>query len=236
MPESKNSVDKARRFFDELWQRGDPWELESSSFEADKYESQLKMLGDRRYQRILEIGCAAGHFTRMLAPLCDELVALDVSPAAIARSKASEIPAHVEFLAADVMQFDHEANQWDLIVLSETIYYLGWIHTFFDVSWLAGRLFDSLLPHGRLLLVNSYGGESDYLMRPWIIDTYRDLFLNLGLELERTTTFDGMKNGVRILAPLSLFCKPHDVPPATSTNDRDADTLSHVPGSCKRNA
>jgi hypothetical protein len=41
-----------------------------------------------RYPRVLELGCEAGHFTRLLDQLADRIVAFDIAPPAIARARA----------------------------------------------------------------------------------------------------------------------------------------------------
>ena len=71
---------EARQFFDDLWADSDPGSLDESELDQRRYRRQAELLGDRRYSRALEIGCAGGSFTRTRAPLCDELVALDISP------------------------------------------------------------------------------------------------------------------------------------------------------------
>jgi hypothetical protein len=55
----------------------------------------------------------------------------------------------------------------------------------FDVALLAANLREAMQPGGRLLLANTYGANKDWLLRPWLIDTYRDLFRNVGFALER---------------------------------------------------
>ena len=78
---------KAQSFFNDLWARGDPWELETSNWEHERYACLIAMLDRPRYRRVLEIGCGAGTFTRRLAGLADKVLALDVSSEAIARAK-----------------------------------------------------------------------------------------------------------------------------------------------------
>ena len=40
------------------------------------------------------------------------------------------------------MDYDQQAEgPWDLVVMSETICYLGWLYSLFDVAWLACQLF-----------------------------------------------------------------------------------------------
>ena len=80
MSERTVITQKAQAFFDDLWKRGDPWKLETSDFERIKYDREIGILRGRRYPRVLEIGCGAGWFTRSLAQIADQIVALDISP------------------------------------------------------------------------------------------------------------------------------------------------------------
>jgi len=209
MIERKLIDEKAHSFFEELWKRGDPWEFETSEFERNKYARQVAMLQGRRYARALEIGCGNGCFSRLLAGIADRTVALDISPTAIeqARTAAAGLGA-IDFRVANIMDYDpHTDGPWDVVVMSETICYLGWLYPLFDVAWLATELFSATCAGGRLLMANTCGGVEDYLLRPWIIRTYRDLFLNVGYHLEAEEIFHGTKNGVEIEVLISLFAK-----------------------------
>ena len=99
---------------------------------------------------------------------------------------------------------------WDLVVMNETICYLGWLYSFFDVAWLAAELFAATRDEGQLLMANTCGGVEDYLLLPWIIRTYHDLFLNVGYRLKAKEIFRGVKNGVEIEVLISLFTKAAD--------------------------
>ena len=198
--------EQARTFFDELWERGDFWELDSSGYERERLRRLLAAIADRRYPRALEIGCGAGDFTRLLAPYVEHVLALDVSDAALRRPGPR--PGNAVFRQANVMEADvGEEGPWDLVVLSETIYYLGWLYSFFDVAWLARSLFEATVPGGRLLLANTRAEISDFLIRPWVIQSYRDLFLNVGYELEREEVYEGEKHGERLEVLISLFTR-----------------------------
>ena len=209
MTERKLINEKAHAFFEELWQRGDPWEFATSEFERAKYARQLALLQERRYARALEIGCGNGCFTRLLAGIADQAVGLDISPTAIAQAReAAAGLGTIDFRVANVMDYDaHAEGPWDLVVMSETICYLGWLYPLFDVAWLASELFSATRPSGRLLMANTCGGVEDYLLRPWIIRTYRDLFLNVGYHLEAEEIFHGTKHGVDIEVLISFFGK-----------------------------
>jgi SAM-dependent methyltransferase len=208
--ERKLSDEKARLFFEDLWKFGDPWDLETSQFEKDKYDLQLAMLGNHRYPRALEIGCGAGAFTRRLSGIADRVLALDISANAIAKAQQAKLEyGSVEYRVANVMDYSvGDQGPWDLVVMSETICYLGWLYSFFDVAWLAAELFAATRTAGQFLMANTCGGVEDYLLRPWIIRTYRDLFLNVGYQLKSEEMFRGCKNGAQVEVLVSLFMKP----------------------------
>jgi SAM-dependent methyltransferase len=209
MNQSEMIQQKARQFFDDIWRKGDFWHLERSEFEREKYAFQMKLIGDRRYGRALEIGCGSGCFSRLLAGVADEVVALDVSPLAVERARSlSTAREKITFHATNIMDYDPIAEgPWGLIVLSETIYYLGWLYSFFDVAWLAVKLFNATQEGGRLLMANTCGGIEDYLMYPSIIRTYRDLMLNVGYHLDAEDIFHGTKDGCELRALVSCYGK-----------------------------
>jgi SAM-dependent methyltransferase len=197
---------RATEFFEALWRQGDFWRLESSDFERARLDRQQELLEGRSYPRALEIGCGAGVFTRRLASLADRVVALDVAPSAVEQARRAPKLDNVDFRIANVMDADLRADgPFDLVVLSETIYYLGWLYPFFDVAWLASELYAATATGGWLLLANTEGELEDALVRPWIIRTYRDLFVNVGYELEHEEVFRGEKDGIALDVLISLF-------------------------------
>jgi SAM-dependent methyltransferase len=200
---------KAQSFFEELWKRGDPWDIETSDFERRRCARLLEILSARRYAKALEIGCASGAFSHLLARVTDRLVALDISPTAIAFArKAWPDSDATDFRVANIIEFDPRAEgPWDLVVMSDMIYFLGWLYPFFDIAWLAMELFAATSVGGQLLLGNCYGGPDDYLMRPGLIRTYRDLFVNVGYQVNAEEIFRGTKNGVDIEVLITLFGK-----------------------------
>jgi SAM-dependent methyltransferase len=200
---------KIRTFMDSLWERGDPWDIESSAYERDRCTQLLKMLEGRRYGRVLEIGCGAGYLTRLLAPHADHLVALDISQTALDRARAlSTGDAGIDFRVANIMDYKPQVDgPWDLILFSDTMCYLGWLYPFFDVAWLAVQLFDATRGGGRLLLSNSMGEGDDWLLRPWLIRTYRDLFVNVGYTIEAEEIYKAAKKGVDFEVLMTLYHK-----------------------------
>lgn len=209
MTERERISSKAQSFFDDLWARGDPWELETSDFERARYARLLALLKPSGYARVLEIGCGTGTFSRLPARLAQRLVALDVSVKAISAAQAAQTtPDQIEFRVANIMDYDpKKEGPWDLIVMSETIYFLGWLYSFFDVCWLTSELYAATRPGGQLLLANTQRDIADPLLLPGVIRTYHDLFLNADYQLDTEEIFRGRKNNVDLEVLISLFSK-----------------------------
>ena len=99
--------------------------------------------------------------------------------------------------------------------MTETIYYLGWLYSFFDVGWLAHRLFQATQQDGRILISNTQNTSDDYLIRPWVIRTYHDLFANVGFNLEFERIYTDTKDDSKFDVLISLFRKGADIAPPT---------------------
>lgn len=209
MTDREQITRQMRAHYEGVWQQEDPWDFEDSAFDDARYEKQMTLLAGRRYGRVLEIGCGSGRFTRLLAQVAGHVVAIDIAPSAIARAQTAIADnKNVEFCAANIMEYELSADgPWNLIVMSETIYCLGWLYPFFDVGWLVSELFAATKPGGRFLLVNTLGRKQDHLLQPWFIHTYRDLFVNVGYRVEKEETFRGVKNGLEYGVLMSLFQK-----------------------------
>lgn len=102
----------------------DPWRLEPRWYERRKRALTVASLSRERYERAFEPACALGLLTAMLAPRCDQLIAVDASPTAAA-SAAHRLAGfgHVEVGCMSVPDA-WPSGRFDLIVLSEVGYYL----------------------------------------------------------------------------------------------------------------
>jgi SAM-dependent methyltransferase len=206
-------VDDARSFFEERWRDGDPWRVGSSELDKASHEHQLGLLGEKRYERVLELGCGGGFFTRRLAEIADRIVAIDIASSAVEFAREPNFVSEaIDFRVADIVDYDPRAEgPWDLVVMSETIYYLGWVQPLFRVGWLASQLFESTRPGGRFLMANTIGAEKDHLHPTWLVETYRDLFLNVGYRREAEEVVRGVKDSVEYEILVSLLSKPAEV-------------------------
>ncbi|ANF81769.1 methyltransferase [Acinetobacter sp. NCu2D-2] len=133
-------------YFDELYQEndGDPWQYEHRWYEARKRAMALALLPQQYYRYALEIGCSTGVFSEQLAHRCEKLDVLDAHPKAIehARHRLKSLN-HVQILQAEIPQ-ELPAQKYDLIVLSEVLYYLNSKSVAQVIDWLKV----SLQPNG----------------------------------------------------------------------------------------
>jgi len=151
-----------REHFEELYKRSeDPWSFATSEYERHKYERTLDALVGRRFLRGLELGCSIGVFTAMLAPHCDELLAVDTSQRAVdlARERLADFPSvRVE---RRTLPEETPEGPFDLIVASEILYY------FTEEVMLAAlrRFEEELAPGGSMLAVHWRGEPKTHPLR-----------------------------------------------------------------------
>lgn len=139
-------------YFEELYAADpDPWAYETSTYEADKYRNTLGILPSAHYGNILEIGCSIGVLSRLLAERCDHFLGLDVSVTALQRARAQAC-AGMEFRRMEVPG-DWPGGKFDLIVLSEVLYYLDRA----EIALVAERCRETLLEGGHCVAVNWRG-------------------------------------------------------------------------------
>jgi SAM-dependent methyltransferase len=145
--------------FDELYRDGgDPWDFDTSAYEARKRAVTLASLPRERYRRAFEPGCSIGTLTQQLAERCDELLAADVSELAVARTRerlGDRPGVRVERLEVPL---EWPAGTFDLMVFSELGYFLAPI----ELDALLDLSTASLEPAGDLIAVHWLGPIDGY--------------------------------------------------------------------------
>ncbi len=130
--------------------KADPWDNATKWSDQRKYAVTMASLLRSHYGRAYEPGCAVGHLTRLLAPRCDELLAVDAVPDAVRQASAavSEFP-HVT-VARAILPADLPDGTFDLIVIGDLLYYLSGD----DLDELLAGLLARLAPDGELVAVH----------------------------------------------------------------------------------
>jgi predicted TPR repeat methyltransferase len=104
----------------------DPWDFTGSSDEYAKYQMSLAALGEGNFQNAFEIGCSIGILTRMLAPKCRSLLAVDVVDSALATARENcKALNHVRFQNLQIPDDWPSGEKFNLIDCSEVLYYLS---------------------------------------------------------------------------------------------------------------
>ena len=151
-------------WFEDLYRADpDPWGFATSPYEQAKYARTLDALGpaDRRFARALEAGCSIGVFTHLLAPRCDDLLAVDASPTAVAHAR-DRLAAHPHVRVDHrVLPEDLPSGPFDLVVCSELLYY--WSAD--PLRELLARLESLISPGGSLLAVHWRPPTKTYPLR-----------------------------------------------------------------------
>lgn len=136
----------------------DPWDFQTSEYEAAKYQATLAALPRTNYENAFEIGCSIGVLTEKLAEKCENLLAVDVSEKALEQAKKRcRNLSNVRF---QLMRFPEELpdEKFDLILISEVGYYLS------PADWekAVNKIFAQLTENGQVALVHWTPFVHDY--------------------------------------------------------------------------
>jgi LmbE family N-acetylglucosaminyl deacetylase len=144
----------ARAHFEHMFERSsDPWSYDSVAYEADRFNRTIATLGGRQFEKALELGCANGALTARLIEHCASLLATDVSQAALDAARARLAgSAKVSFVQGSLP--DEVPNgSFDLIILSDMLYYLGLA----GVATLMTKVAKRARPDCRIVMTNYLG-------------------------------------------------------------------------------
>jgi SAM-dependent methyltransferase len=182
----------SREHFDGLYSSSeDPWQLASAWYERRKYGLTIAALPRERYRSALEPGCSIGQLTRLLAGRCDRLFAFDFAAAAIERARDSvQDLSHVR-VEQRSLPGELPDGRFDLIVVSEVLYYLSSA----DLTETLDGLLQRLEPDGDLVAVHHRAADRCY--------GYDGFNVHGALasrpELEQIATYDDDNFALRVL-------------------------------------
>jgi SAM-dependent methyltransferase len=113
-------------YFDTMYAASpDPWGFQDRWYEQRKHALSVAMLPRQRYAGAFEPGCSIGVLTELLARRCDHLLSCDLAGAAVraAAERTRGLP-NVQVERRSIPD-DWPPGEFDLIVLSELLYYFG---------------------------------------------------------------------------------------------------------------
>ncbi|WP_150955371.1 bifunctional PIG-L family deacetylase/class I SAM-dependent methyltransferase [Microbacterium testaceum] len=113
-----------RAYFDDMYARhDDPWGFDSRWYEERKRAVLLAALPRHRYRSTLEAGCSTGALTAHLAERSDRVLAVDLAPAALERARTRLAGREDVELRLATLPDAWPEGEFDLVVLSEVVYY-----------------------------------------------------------------------------------------------------------------
>jgi GNAT superfamily N-acetyltransferase/SAM-dependent methyltransferase len=196
--------------YDELWYRegrydrgagfNERWFRESAALEA--------AAPDTTGLRVLELACGTGLWTRHLAPNAARLVAVDASPAMLARNREAVADPRVEYVQADLFAWSPEGETFDLIAFGFFVSHVP--PDRLAAFWTALRGW--LAPGGRVWFCDDVAGPD----RPYFGNTIE------GLPIANTRSFD-TDEAYRIV---KLFWHPRDLQARLAELGWDAEVVT----------
>lgn len=186
-----------KEHFDREFENPDPWRFFSSEYEQTKYKRQIDIMKALAAspKRILEMGCAEGAHTIMLARAFprSQITAMDISSLAIARAGnnlAKYLNVKVE--QADFTEFlsGVRDSYFDIIIWSESIYYMGDRLALRELPEFLEKVVNKLAKNGILCMANiidqQNAPETPLTRRP-LMECYYLMLSSLAEPVHRST-------------------------------------------------
>lgn len=145
-------------YFDALYEGNkDPWHYQTRWYEKRKRDICLSLLPQSQYKRGIELGCGNGVFSELLASRCQSLVSIDGNRQAVSLAKQrlakayhakvihGIIPDIFSTLPKTLLQNGAPTNNslqptFDLMVISEILYYLSATDIDIVIAWVQKHL------------------------------------------------------------------------------------------------
>jgi glycosyltransferase involved in cell wall biosynthesis/peptidoglycan/xylan/chitin deacetylase (PgdA/CDA1 family) len=143
---------KRQAYWEKVFAAPDPWQYESA-YEQRKYAQTLSLLEGQTSERALELACAEGFFTQLLAPKVGHLTAADISHRALRRARnRCQGHCNIDFRRIDFID-EPLPHGFDLIVCSEVLYYA---ENKSQLDTIAAKLKATLVNGGRLITAHAF--------------------------------------------------------------------------------
>jgi SAM-dependent methyltransferase len=146
-------------YFDQMYAAADdPWGFTTRWYERRKYALTLAMLPAERYASAFEPACSIGVLTRQLAARCDRVLACDIAEAAVTAAARRTADCNNVLVERRTLPADWPDGDFDLIVVSEFLYYFGGD----DLPPVIDLCQKALRPGGTLLAVHWRHAVTEY--------------------------------------------------------------------------
>lgn len=173
----------AAAHFDSLYRASpDPWNYRTSAYEARKYAATLGALTRPHYGTGIEIGCSIGVLSAQLAARCSRFIAVDFSAQAVTQAAERLLPVRGATAICATIPSGWPRGAYDLIMLSELIYYLPAA----DIVVTAAMVARDAAPQAECVLVH-YQGDTQTDISP---NDARALFCNSLSKLRKIAVTD----------------------------------------------
>lgn len=183
-----------RKMNRQFGKREDPFSYAATPYETARLAAMDEALGAGPLGRVLEIGCAEGHFTEKLICRSSRVLAVDISAVALARARKRA--ASAVFFEADLLTWGPGAEApFDAVVLGDVLYYLDRPGVGAEFEALFARIASWLRSGGRLLLAHGFSSDKELTHRR----SFRERFEGAGLRLVSETIPEVDRGGVRCL-------------------------------------
>jgi len=195
-------------YFEDKFAKPDPWKYFTSPYERTKYQRQLDIIKDRspNPQKILEIGCAEGAMTRLLAESFkwSRITAIEISSNALRRAQEDldQFEDKIELVNADITEYltKLKENYFDVTIWSESIYYLGARLSQAAIYDHLSKTVSKMKAGGLLVTANTLDlpegiPESAVTKRPFI-DCYYVMLSSLASPISRSTYVEEKLNRI----------------------------------------
>lgn len=147
-------------FFDRKYAADpDPWKFATDPYERSRYDTVMEHVDPAVHRVVFEPGCSVGVLTEMLGRRCGHVIATDISPLAVQRTR--ERCADLPGVTARVGSMHPPVGvAFDLAVLSE----IGYYHTANQLVDAAADVADAVRSGGRVIALHWLGSSPDHVL------------------------------------------------------------------------
>lgn len=136
----------------------DPWNFATSWYERRKYALTMACLPREYYDSGFEAGCSIGEMTKLLAPRCRTLLAVDCAWTAVRTAREALDKFDHVTVAQAVFPGELPDGTFDLLVATEILYYFAG----HDLAQLLDGFISRLRPGGDLVVAHWRASDKSY--------------------------------------------------------------------------